>query len=373
MEEIVLFEDNGNTKFCYKRDGSTSSSDYTSLFSASTALLESSHVNSYIISSPSNKKIAGKETYDNGVICYITDQQYPDIALQRILDTQVLMYKAFDGSFLRSIHVDGAHLQTIFQRPRVHPHVERKDISKLFAALTSACSTTLLAIYCQGIIMEATDEYWVQDSEDIYAIDVLVRNSEAPFTDQPFRKANNQYSHACVIQLQNSLKLVAVGNVNLPQIMVSKLPSVFAENQKYLISLMPEEKLKLNLKGWIIKDRETPRYFGDIPPALEGDFIQLVCKTEEIVEKNRVTSVALTLNGYKFFYLPRVLVNQKSILLGNRLSHVWDFYFIYDDAPTGKAKESQDNIQALFDFGIRTMQELVPYLRAVERNKDRQC
>ena len=372
MEDIVLFED-GQVVFSFKKDGTPCTTDYSSLPDAAEHLLASSKVPSFIITSPTNKKIACQKPKDGALIFYITDVNYPDIAIHRILETQSLMYNSFGEHFLRQIHMEGMNLQTVFQRPRCHAHVERKELQRLLAAVSTACSTPRIAFYCKDMVIEATDEYWIQEMPVIYAIDLVVRNNEAPYTDQRLVMTNGTSTHVCVVQLQNTLKLVCVGEINLSQIIISKLPNALNDNSRYLRSLYPDDTVKLNLRGWIIKDRETPRYFGEIPDNLEEDFVELACKTEEICEKNRVTSVALTLNDYKFFYLPMVLVNQKSVLLGNRPSHVWDFYFIYEDTPRARGRANADDIQGLFNFGIATMQDLVPYLRAVEKNKGREC
>ncbi|EAY13496.1 hypothetical protein TVAG_343250 [Trichomonas vaginalis G3] len=350
VENIVLFENNGTVKFAYKKDGTPIKFDQLQLFAAAQQYLDVGKV-PFVIGSENNSKIAFQETNNNEIILYVTNQIYRDSEILHILRAQAIMYNAFYGSFVRPLHVHGLDIQTVFGVPKVNHHRQHPNLPN-FLQQFHDLGTDLIAFYCQNEIVEASDSYWQQNRDDLLAIDLLVRHNEAPYTDQVFRRSDGIVSRVSVAQLQNTLKFVAVGNVNLSQA-VSKVPAILRANQQFLQLLYPRDpQVFKEVLAWVIDDRETPRCFGNIPPQLEREFIDLIVQNHDTIEKNRIKDVTLVCRDYKFFYMPMVLVRQTSFFSGH--AHLWSFYCLHN---------LPGDVDEMRDFAERIMREMVPLLK----------
>lgn len=367
IENIVLFENDGTVKFAYKRDGTPIKFEQGQLFAAAQQYLDVAKV-PYVIGSVNKSKIGFQETNNNEIIVYITNQPYRDSEILHILHAQTVMYNAFYGSLVRPIHIHGLDIQAVFGVPKVILHNSHEVIQKHLSLLHDL-GTDCIAFYNNDAIVGASNSYWSQNPDDMLAIDLLVRLNEAPFTDQVFCRSDGLVSRVSVAYIgymrdetrplteNYNIKLVVVGNVNLSQA-VHKVPPILRENKQFFNLLKYNQSYNIpQVLAWVINDKEAPRCFGNIPPNLEREFIDLIVQNHDTIENNRIKDVTLVCRDYKFFYMPMVLVRNTSYWRGD--SHLWSFYCLHN---------LPGDVDEMRDFAEKLMRDLVSNLKPLPKS-----
>lgn len=378
MGELFLYSADGQLLFGYNAQGENIHKDCHLLYAAAQRFLQTSN-NQFTLSSPSGKKVGISPTNKGEILIYISDGDISSACTCSYLKLQRIMLDKYFGYFVKPIHISGIHLNTVFGVPQVFLQPKNQDLENFLTKVQTAINSPLVAIYNDGVIMTASNDFWKLNKQDLFAIDTLVRLNEAPFSDQSFSKRDGASVRVVMYHVISKVKIVSVvgGAFNLPQTASSALVPVLYEYSQLINSMntfVPITNKELNVRAWAIVDnRVTPvpkggqlppntklfsarRFFCYVPKELEADMIRMASKVEEVSEKDIVTDISMRINESKFFYMPKVQVTKKGALFSTT-KHVWDLYILHD---------LDMNIETLRQYSSDTMSKLTDFLKYCE-------
>ena len=357
MEEIFYFTNDGICRAAYAKDGSRAKSNAQNLWAAATQFLQICESN-HSISAENGKIITFYPLKDESLLIYISSNKYSPFALYKFLRSQSSMIQAFSSNFIRPIHMHGMHFHNMFGAPRIYPRKLDRSSQQLIQDMIAATSSPICALYANNMIVLASDEFWKMSYQDIHAVDLLVRHNEAPFTDQIICR-NDKHERVLIFHVFKSMKFVTLnGKVfDAMQAAAHHLPEIFYKQIDLLRELEATPPIVNRQEGviaWIIHDLATHRYFGDCPPELEHQFIEMICKSYDIEDgTNRVKNISVKLAKHRFFYMPKVLVKNTSYF---SQPNFWSFFAIHDfNRPIPEIRK----------FAAQTMIYIFPYVKPV--------
>ncbi|KAH0793641.1 hypothetical protein GPJ56_002474 [Histomonas meleagridis] len=295
------------------------------------------------------------------IMIYIGRNSYPAYAIYCMQRSQCVMVDSFENNFLRPIHMSGIHLHNLFGAPRYYPHAPKSALAAepIIQDLSFLKSTKVYALYSQNMIVAASSWFWKMTKQELHAVDLLTRNSEAPFTDQIFIRESGTIERVVVVLLFKTMKLAIVcgSTFNLLNEISSSIPQSLRQHISSLeqIEKVPPVVNKQNgIVGWIVLDLATHRFFGDVPEKHEKKFITMICKAYDIQDKtNRICDISVRLEDHMFFFMPQVLVKNDFF---SRSPHFWSIFLLHD---------FKKSVEEMRHFAEKFMLSLIQYVEPV--------
>ena len=332
MDDLFLIGSDGTVKYGYKRDGTPSSIVPQQIWAASALKFQSLCQEYHCITSRSGKMIFFFPTEDkNDLYIYITTVDRHPRTVAAYIRAQMVMANSFIGNFVHPLHIDGINVSTQIGLPCALMFKETRETRAMIERLQASLSTRTLAIYVGKKVAVASDEFWLMNEKALQAIDLFVNHTEAPISDQLFMNAGWK-GRAISFLLFDSLKLVVIagGNFDVVNAVSNLIPSTLYPFKNVLQQFTQIEPVKqTNVHAWAVVDLVTPRWFGDVPPEYENVFIEMMAKSVEISEDNRVRDILMRLPEHMFTYVPRYLSHGKRGLVSSQ-THFWTYYSIHD-------------------------------------------